>query len=88
MNRCLHTYSRKLLALAVYLVEEAMSRIRDIRPRVKIVMSRIRDIRPRVKYVMSRIRDYRPMSVNEGIDTKNGTGNNEVHTSRINPPFV
>ena len=41
-----------------------MSRIRDIRPRVKIVMSRIRDIRPRVKYVMSRIRDYRPMSVN------------------------
>ena len=28
------------------------------------ILSRIRDIRPRVKYMMSRIRDYRPMSVN------------------------
>ena len=27
------------------------------------ILSRIRDIRPRVKYMMSRIRDYRPMSV-------------------------
>ena len=27
-------------------------------------LSRIRDIRPRVKYMMSRIRDNRPMSVN------------------------
>ena len=29
------------------------------------ILSRIRDIRPRVKYMMSRIRDNRPMSVNE-----------------------
>ena len=28
------------------------------------ILSRIRDIRPRVKYMMSRIRDNRPMSVN------------------------
>ena len=27
------------------------------------ILSRIRDIRPRVKYMMSRIRDNRPMSV-------------------------
>ena len=26
------------------------------------ILSRIRDIRPRVKYMMSRIRDNRPMS--------------------------
>ena len=28
------------------------------------ILSRICDIRPRVKYMMSRIRDNRPMSVN------------------------
>ena len=30
------------------------------------ILSRIRDIRPRVKYMMSRIRDNRPMSVKAG----------------------
>ena len=31
------------------------------------ILSRIRDIRPRVKYMMSRIRDYRPMSDKSAI---------------------
>ena len=33
------------------------------------ILSRIRDIRPRVKYMMSRIRDNRPMSVNNTVYT-------------------
>ena len=37
------------------------------------ILSRIRDIRPRVKYMMSRIRDNRPMSVNVPYNSRGKT---------------
>ena len=51
------------------------------------ILSRIRDIRPRVKYMMSRIRDNRPMSVKGGLHIIYVTVSGEKGTLWWQNPF-